>query len=93
MILALARDHECLLTLEEGSIGGFGSHVAQLLLEEGALGGTGLKMRSMILPDAFINHDKPERMYRAARLDAQGIVAKVRDMIEPRRHALRVMSR
>ncbi len=92
LILALARDHECLLTIEEGSIGGFGSQVTQLLLEEGALGGTGLKMRSMILPDVFLNHDRPELMYAAARLDAQGIVAKVRDMIEPRRRALRVMS-
>ena len=91
MILALARDHECLLTIEEGSIGGFGSQVAQLLLEEGALGGTGLKMRSMILPDTFLNHDKPERMYAAAGLDAQGIVAKMRDMIEPRRRSLRVL--
>ena len=91
MILALARDHECLLTVEEGSIGGFGSQVAQLLLDEGALGGTGLKMRSMILPDVFLNHDKPERMYATAGLDAQGIVAKMRDMIEPRRRALRVM--
>ena len=92
LILALARDHECLLTIEEGSIGGFGSQVTQLLLEEGALGGTGLKMRSMILPDVFLNHDRPELMYAAARLDAQGIVAKVRDMIEPRRRGLRVMS-
>ena len=91
MILALARDHECLLTIEEGSIGGFGSQVTQLLLEEGALGGTGLKMRSMILPDLFLNQDKPERMYAAAGLDAQGIVAKMRDMIEPRRRRLRVM--
>ena len=91
MILALARDHECLLTIEEGSIGGFGSQVAQLLLEEGTLGGTALKMRSMILPDAFLNHDKPERMYATAGLDAQGIVAKMRDMIEPRRRTLRVM--
>ncbi len=93
LILALARDHECLLTIEEGSIGGFGSQVAQLLLEEGVLGGTALKMRSMILPDAFLNHDKPERMYAAARLDAEGIVAKARDMIEPRRRALRLMGR
>ncbi len=92
LILALARDHECLLTIEEGSIGGFGSQVAQLLLEEGVLGGTGLKMRSMILPDVFLNHDKPELMYAAAGLDAQGIVAKVQDMIEPRRRRLRVMN-
>jgi 1-deoxy-D-xylulose-5-phosphate synthase len=92
LILALARDHECLLTIEEGSIGGFGSQVTQFLLEEGVLGGTGLKMRCMILPDAFLNHDKPERMYAAARLDAQAIVAKARDMIEPRRRILRAIS-
>ena len=91
LILSLARNHECLLTIEEGSIGGFGSQVAQFLLEEGALGGTGLRMRSMILPDVFLNHDKPERMYAAARMDAQGIVAKVWDMIELRRPSLRVM--
>ncbi len=91
LILALARDHECLLTIEEGSIGGFGSQVTQLLLEEGVLGGTGMKMRSLILPDLFINHDKPERMYADAGLDAQGIVAKVRDMIEPRGRRLRVL--
>ena len=91
MILALAHNHECLLTIEEGSIGGFGSQVAQFLLEEGALGGTGLKMRSMILPDVFLNHDKPERMYGAAGLDAQGVVAKIRDMVEPRWRTLRVM--
>ncbi len=92
LILALARNHECLLTIEEGSIGGFGSQVAQFLLEEGALGGTGLRMRSMILPDVFLNHDKPERMYAAARLDAQSIVAKVWDMIDLRRPSLRVMT-
>jgi 1-deoxy-D-xylulose-5-phosphate synthase len=91
LILALARNHEGLLTLEEGSIGGFGSQVAQLLLEEGMLDGAGLKMRSMTLPDLFLNHDKPERMYAAAGLDAQAIVAKVRDMIEPRRRGLRVL--
>ena len=92
LILALARDHECLLTIEEGSIGGFGSQVVQFLLEDGTLGGTGLKMRSMILPDAFLNHDKPELMYAAAQLDARAIVSKVRDMVEPRRRTLRVMN-
>ena len=92
LILSLARNHECLLTIEEGSIGGFGSQVANLLLEEGALGGTKLKMRAMVLPDLFLNQDHPERMYAAARLDAQGIIAKVREMIELRRPSLRVMS-
>jgi 1-deoxy-D-xylulose-5-phosphate synthase len=91
LILRLARSHEGLLTIEEGAIGGFGSHVAQFLLDEGALGGSGLKMRSMVLPDTFIGHDKPERMYAAAGLDAEGIVNKVRGMVEPPRRVFRIM--
>src|SRR4051794_14018100 len=58
MILRLAREHELLITVEEGSIGGFGSHVLQLLSDHGALD-RGLKVRSMVLPDMFIDHDKP----------------------------------
>jgi 1-deoxy-D-xylulose-5-phosphate synthase len=77
MILRLARDHEVLITVEEGSIGGFGSYVLQLLAERGALDRGGLKVRSLVLPDAFIDHDKPERMYAKAGLDAAGIVTKV----------------
>ena len=65
-----------LITVEEGSIGGFGSHVLQLLAERGALD-QGLKVRALVLPDRFIDHDKPERMYAEAGLDAAGIVAKV----------------
>jgi 1-deoxy-D-xylulose-5-phosphate synthase len=77
MILRLARDHEVLVTVEEGSIGGFGSYVLQLLAERGALDRGSLKVRSMVLPDIYQDHDKPERMYAKAGLDAAGIVAKV----------------
>jgi 1-deoxy-D-xylulose-5-phosphate synthase len=76
LILRLAREHEVLITLEEGSTGGFGSHVLELLAERGALD-HGLKVRAMVLPDTFLDHDKPERMYARAGLDAPGIVAKV----------------
>src|ERR1700726_912864 len=76
MVLKLARDHEILLTIEEGLIGGFGSHVMQTLAEHGMLDG-GLRMRSMVLPDVFLDHDSPNAMYAHAGLDAKGIVAKV----------------
>ncbi len=75
LILRLARDHELLITIEEGATGGFGAHVLTLLAQEGALD-NGLKVRTMTLPDVFQEHDKPERMYAAAGLDAKGIVAK-----------------
>jgi 1-deoxy-D-xylulose-5-phosphate synthase len=76
MILKLARDHEILLTIEEGAIGGFGSHVMQMLANHGMLDG-GLRMRAMVLPDVFFDHDSPAAMYARAGLDAKGIVAKV----------------
>jgi 1-deoxy-D-xylulose-5-phosphate synthase len=76
LVLRLARDHEVLITIEEGAIGGFGAQVLQLLAERGALD-QGLKVRAMVLPDRFIEHEKPERMYAEAGLDAAGIVAKV----------------
>jgi 1-deoxy-D-xylulose-5-phosphate synthase len=76
LVLRLAHEHEVLVTIEEGSVGGFGSAVLQLLAERGALD-QGLKVRPMVLPDVFIEHDKPERMYARAGLDASGIVAKV----------------
>jgi 1-deoxy-D-xylulose-5-phosphate synthase len=76
MILKLAREHDILLTIEEGSIGGFGSHVMQMLADNGMLDG-GLRMRSMVLPDVFLDHDSPAAMYARAGLDAKGIVAKV----------------
>ncbi len=75
LILRLAADHELLITVEEGAAGGFGAHVLTLLAQEGALD-QGLKVRTMTLPDVFQNHDKPERMYAAAGLDAKGIVAR-----------------
>ena len=75
-MLKLAREHEVLLTIEEGSIGGFGSHVMQSLSDNGMLDG-GLRMRAMILPDEFLDHDLPNAMYGRAGLDAKGIVAKV----------------
>ncbi|KLK93194.1 1-deoxy-D-xylulose-5-phosphate synthase [Microvirga vignae] len=77
MILKLAREHEVLITVEEGSIGGFGSYVMQLLADKGALDRGTLKLRSMVLPDTYQDHDKPERMYAKAGLDAAGIVTKV----------------
>jgi 1-deoxy-D-xylulose-5-phosphate synthase len=76
LVLRLAREHELLITIEEGSIGGFGSHVLQALAEHGALD-EGLKVRSMVLPDYFIDHASPAAMYARAGLDANGIVGKV----------------
>jgi 1-deoxy-D-xylulose-5-phosphate synthase len=76
LVLRLAREHEVLITIEEGAIGGFGSHVLQTLAEHGALDG-GLKVRSMVLPDIFLDQDAPTAMYARAGLDAAGIVTKV----------------
>ena len=76
MILKLAREHEVLITIEEGSIGGFGTHVLQALADHGALD-RGLRVRTLVLPDIFIDHDSPAKMYEQAGLDAKGIVAKV----------------
>jgi 1-deoxy-D-xylulose-5-phosphate synthase len=75
LILRLAATHKLLITVEEGAAGGFGAHVLTLLSDAGALD-HGLKVRTMTLPDKFQDHDKPERMYAAAGLDAKGIVAK-----------------
>ena len=75
LLLRLAREHEVLLTIEEGSIGGFGSFVLQTLAEHGVLD-RGLKVRSMVLPDIFIDQDSPNAMYAKAGLDAKGIVTK-----------------
>ncbi len=76
LILKSAENHEVLITIEEGSIGGFGSHVANLLAENGVFD-KGLKFRSMILPDVFIDQDTPERMYDVAGLNAKHIAQKV----------------
>ncbi len=75
LLLRLAKNHEVLITIEEGSIGGFGSFVMHALAEHGALD-SGLKVRSMVLPDEFIDHDAPNAMYARAGLDANGIIAK-----------------
>jgi 1-deoxy-D-xylulose-5-phosphate synthase len=75
LLLRLAREHEVLITIEEGSIGGFGSFVLQALAEQGLLD-RGLKVRSMVLPDVFIDQDSPAAMYATAGLDAKAIVIK-----------------
>jgi len=76
LLRRLASTHEVLITVEEGSIGGFGSFVLQQLAEDGFLD-KGLRVRAMVLPDVFLDHDKPELLYARAGLDAKGIVAKV----------------
>ena len=76
LILRLAHSHEMLLTIEEGSVGGFGSHVLEFLAREGMLE-RGLKVRPLVLPDLFIEQDSPANMYARAGLDARGIVAAV----------------
>ncbi|OAN69303.1 1-deoxy-D-xylulose-5-phosphate synthase [Jannaschia sp. EhC01] len=76
LILQLARHHEALITVEEGAVGGFGSHVAHLLAEKGVFD-TGIKYRSMVLPDIFIDQASPRDMYAVAGMNAEDIVAKV----------------
>lgn len=73
LILRLARDHEALVTVEEGAMGGFGAFVLQALAAHGALD-RGLKVRTLVLPDCFQDHDRPDAMYADAGLDAEGIV-------------------
>ena len=80
LIWQIATDHEVLITIEEGSIGGFGSHVGQFLSEKSLLDNN-LKYRSFILPDRFIDHDKPDLMYKYAGLDANSIEAKILDTL------------
>ena len=76
LLLRLAREHEVLISIEEGAIGGFGAQVLQTLAEHSVLD-TGLKVRCMMLPDLFIDQDSPAAMYARAGLDAKSIVAKV----------------
>ncbi len=76
LILNLARQHEALITIEEGAVGGFGSHVAQLLADEGVFD-RGLKFRSMVLPDIFIDQSSPRDMYAVAGMNADDIEARV----------------
>jgi 1-deoxy-D-xylulose-5-phosphate synthase len=80
LILRLATGHEALITIEEGTVGGFGSHVAQLLADQGVFD-QGLKFRSMVLPDVFIDQAGMDDMYRVAGLSADHIVAKVLDVL------------
>ena len=76
LILELCKNHEAMITIEEGSIGGFSSHVFQFLSSRGILD-KGIKLRSMILPDIFLDQDTPENMYKTAVLDAQSIEQKI----------------
>ncbi len=80
LILELASNHEAVITIEEGSIGGFGSHVTKLLSDRGFFD-KGLKFRSMILPDKFLDQDTPDNMYKEAGLDYNGIVDKVENVM------------
>jgi 1-deoxy-D-xylulose-5-phosphate synthase len=80
LIMEIATNHEVLITIEEGSIGGFGSHVMQLLSDRGVFD-RGLKFRSMILPDIFIDQDSPEKMYEVAGLDSVSIANKVEETL------------
>ena len=76
LLTRLVRNHEVLVTVEEGAIGGFGAYVLQALAEHGLIE-RGLRVRCMVLPDRFIDQDSPNAMYAQAGLDAKGIVAKV----------------
>ena len=80
LILSLAENHDAMITIEEGAIGGFGSHVSQLLADEGVFD-RGFKYRSMVLPDTFIDHANPSDMYAAAGLNADDIETKVLDIL------------
>ncbi len=80
LIMEIASNHEVVITIEEGSIGGFGSHVMQLLSDRGVFD-KGLKFRSMILPDIFIDQDSPEKMYEVAGLDSLSIANKIRETL------------
>ena len=81
LILEVASNHEVLITIEEGSVGGFGSHVSQLLADRGVFD-NGLKFRSMILPDSFIDQDTPSKMYDQAGLNSNDIVTKIEETLK-----------
>jgi 1-deoxy-D-xylulose-5-phosphate synthase len=84
LILSLAEDHEAFITVEEGAIGGFGSHVMQLLADHGVFD-AGLKFRSMVFPDEFIEQASPTDMYNTAGLNAQHIAEKVMSLLQQRK--------
>ena len=81
LIMEVATNHELIITIEEGSIGGFGSHVAHFYSERGIFD-KGIKFRSMILPDEFIDQDTPKKMYFKAGLDSESIARKIQDALE-----------
>jgi 1-deoxy-D-xylulose-5-phosphate synthase len=80
LIIELASNHDAIISIEEGSIGGFGSHVSKLLSDRGFFD-KGLKFRSMILPDKFLDQDTPENMYKNAGLDANSIVERIESIL------------
>jgi 1-deoxy-D-xylulose-5-phosphate synthase len=80
LIMEIATNHEVLISIEEGSIGGFGSHVMQFLSDRGVFD-KGLKFRSMILPDLFLDQDTPEKMYEKAGLDSLSITNKIEETL------------
>ena len=84
LILSLAEDHEAFITVEEGAIGGFGSHVMQLLADHGVFD-AGLKFRSMVFPDEFIDQASPADMYNTAGLNAQHIAKKVMGLLQQKK--------
>ena len=84
LILSLAEDHEAFITVEEGAIGGFGSHVMQLLADHGVFD-AGLKFRSMVFPDEFIDQASPMDMYNTAGLNAQHIAEKVMGLLQQKK--------
>jgi len=81
LIMEVATSHEAVITIEEGSIGGFGSHVAQLLSDRGVFD-KGLKFRSMVLPDLFLDQDTPDAMYKKAGLDYDSIAEKIESVLK-----------
>jgi 1-deoxy-D-xylulose-5-phosphate synthase len=93
LLRRLAANHEAIIAIEEGSIGGFGAQVFQALSDDGLLDGArgAFKFRSMTLPDAYIDHDKHELMVAKAMLDSKAIVAKVLELLGDERSAARVM--
>ena len=81
LIMEVATSHEVVITIEEGSVGGFGSHVAQLFSDRGVFD-KGLKFRSMTLPDLFLDQDTPDEMYKKAGLDCNSIVEKIESVLK-----------
>jgi 1-deoxy-D-xylulose-5-phosphate synthase len=81
LIMEVATSHEAVITIEEGSIGGFGSHVAQLFSDRGVFD-KGLKFRSMTLPDLFLDQDTPDAMYKKAGLDCNSIIEKIENVLK-----------